>query len=77
MRVRLRRRTSATARVHGGDQRPAERRRSQLRRPNRTRGRRSHWLEAVHPIRGHGVFEQREGLEYRPRSRLRGNGPQP
>lgn len=77
MRARLRRRTAATHRLRVGQRRPAERACGQLRRTARPRGRRGDRTAAVHSVRGHGVREQRQGPECRPRARVRRDATQP
>lgn len=73
----LRRRTSAAARVHSGHQRAAVRGRGQLQRFRRAHGHRSDRIATVHPVRGHGVRNEREGPEPEPRARLRRDRAQP
>jgi len=75
--ARVRRRTTAAVGLHGGHQRAAVPRRSQLQRFARSHGRRSDRAAAVHPVRGHGVREQREGPEPESRARLRGDRAEP
>lgn len=71
VRAGLRRRATAAHGLRGGRGRPAGRAGGQLLRAARGRGRRGDRAAAVHPVRGHGVREQRQRPERRSRARLR------
>lgn len=75
--TRIRRRTSATLLLHStghGEWCIRELCGNRSQRPTRPHSYRSHRFAAIHPIRGHGIREQREGLKHGSCERLRRDG---